>query len=343
VKYLSSIFLRLALVVVLYSLAAVVIDPHQNGRWRIFHNYLGQFNSDDYRAWRTSELKKFAAQGPVDGLVLGSSRADGITSQILERATGRRYFNFSVPGSTLSIISSVYAGVLHDGYRPRHLILGLDVEELLTRKKIEARQRAIAQGEIVPTLFQTAVNVRGVFDKDFAEFMVRILANVAGLPRFKTENEFKIEAGPAAAADQALRDEYAHRISTCGALLNTRFARLDLVSDLRFGVLYDILKLASDSGASVDIYMTPVNPLAEQQAIQGNRYVELRREAMTRLTREAAQRHYTLHDFGSASSFGGDDVHWVDCVHYGPVNAERMVHRMLPGCDDCSPAKTDGK
>ena len=326
VRYLTSTVLRIGLFALLYAFSALVIDPRQTGSWHLLPAPVV-----DDRTPKTQLFKRFANMGPVGGLVLGSSRTLMISPRLLGELTGLRYFNFAASGASVSDISSIYEGVLRDGFHPQHLVVGIDINALMGRTKVEERQRAIAEGSMVARVAQLLADIRSIYNSDFCYDMLRSLAFTAGLLKPKALNVFDVD-GTRLSRGDTLRSESEYRrdVSTCAATMHAQFARYDLVSNLRFADWERFVSRASADGAKVDIFVTPFNPIAEHELTEGTLYKSLRRDAMIRLARELGPFHFALHDFGDAASFQPEVAGWADCVHYDERNADRIVRRMFP-------------
>jgi hypothetical protein len=326
VRYLTSTVLRIGLFALVYALSALVIDPHQTGSLHIL-----PASVVDDRTPKTQLFKRFAGKGPVEGLILGSSRTLMISPRLLREITGLRYFNFAASGASVSDISSIYEGVLRYGLHPQHLVVGLDINWLMGRTKVEERQRAIAEGAMVARGTQLLIDIRSIYNSDFGYDMLRSLAFTAGLLKFKAENAFDVD-GTRLSRGATFRSEYEYlrNVRGCAATMHAQFARYDLVSNLRFAEWERFVSRASADGAAVDIFVTPFNPIAEQDLTEGTLYKSLRRDAMIRLARELGPFHFALHDFGDASSFQAEVAGWSDCVHYDARIADRIVREMFP-------------
>jgi hypothetical protein len=321
VHYLKFFLLRVGMFAFIYALAALVIDPRREGSLHL----IPASSLVDDRTSKTNLFEKFKSDGPVDGLVLGSSRTLNISPRVLGQLTGLRYFNFAVSAASISDIAKIYEDVLRNGSHPKSIVLGLDVNALLGRRKVEERQIAIAKGAAVARVTQLGTDLLKVFNVDFAHDMVLSVAFAAGLLKPKVINVFDVDGTslPHRTGFQS-EEEYRSSVSTCAATSHAQFERYDMVSDLRFAELKAILKRASSDGARVDIFITPLNPMAEQQITEGTVYNMLRREVTLRLSRESGQVHLTIHDV-DASFLQTGVAGWGDCVHYTDRNGNAIV------------------
>jgi hypothetical protein len=320
--------LRVGTFALIYALAALVIDPRQEGSLHLVPASL----LDD-RTPKTNLFKEFTSNGPVEGLVLGSSRTLAISPRLLSQLTGLRYFNFAISGASISDVAKVYESVLQNGSHPKNIIVGLDINALLGRRKVEERQIAVAKGAVVAGVTQLLLDVRKSFSVDFAHDMILSLALAAHLIKPASVNVFDA-AGTSLPHGTGFpsEEDYRRSVSTCAATLHAQFARYDMVSELRFAELDALLGRASADGAKVDIFITPVNPAAQQQLTEGTLYEVLRKDVMLRLSRETGKVHFTIHDFADLSFLQGGAAGWADCVHVTGQNGNGIVRAMLsPG------------
>uniref|UniRef100_Q01TN8 Uncharacterized protein n=1 Tax=Solibacter usitatus (strain Ellin6076) TaxID=234267 RepID=Q01TN8_SOLUE len=327
VKFLLSIILRLGACSAIYSAAALVINPNQTGPLHLFPPALV-----DDRIPKTRLIEKFASDSPVEGLVLGSSRALPISPKVLASMTGMRYFNFAVSAAKISDIAGIYEGVLGRGIHPRHIVVGLDVDHLLGRKKVEERKIAIANGAVVPRLYQFLLDVRSTFTVEYTHDMILWVAFQAGLLPARSGNVFDAAGTSVAHEGHLSKDQFHDAVSGCAARMHEEILRYDMVSDLQFADLKRLLLRASTDGAKVEFFTTPINPMAQSEIVEGTSYNSLRKTAMLRLSRELGQFRSSIHDLANARSLKEGVEGWSDCVHYTSRNGDVIIREILsPG------------
>ena len=324
-KFLISILLWLGVVSAIYGAAALVINPNQTGPLHVLPPVL----LDD-RIPKTDLFKKFASSGPVEGLVLGSSRALTISPRAIASLTGKRYFNFAVSAATISDDADIYEEVLRNGAHPRHIVVGLDVEHMLGRRKVEERQMAIVNGAVVPRLAQGLLDVRSVFTAEYAHDMTMSVAFHAGLVPRKISNNFD-PAGTEIAHGSGLmsQEQFQAAVSGCTAKIHAQIARYDMVSDLQFAGLKRLLTRAAADGAKVEMFTTPVIPMARPEIAAGTSYNSLREAAMLRLSLELERFHFSIHDLADTTALQDGVAGWSDCVHYSEGNGDKIIREIL--------------
>ena len=262
-KFLLSIILWLGVSSVIYGAVALVINPNQTGPVHLFRPAL----LDD-RVPKTDLFKKFAGSGPVEGLVLGSSRTLSISPRMLSTLTGKRYFNFAISAAKMSEVAGLYEEVLRYGAHPRHIVVGLDVNYLLARKKVEERQIAIANGAVLPLLAQLVLDLRSTFTVEYARDIFLWIGYQARLVPPKTGNTFEVDGTRMDVGGARLsKAEQQGRVHGCAGLMHTQFARYDGLSALQFGELKRLLKLAAADGARVEFFTTPFNPAVQSEMV----------------------------------------------------------------------------
>jgi hypothetical protein len=325
VKFLLSIILWLGVSSAIYGAVALVINPNQTGPLHFFAPALV-----DDRVPKTDLFRKFASSGPVDGLVLGSSRTLSISPRLLASLTGKRYFNFAISAAKMSEVEGIYEDVLRTGAHPRHVVIGLDVNYLLARKKVEERQLAIARGALVPRLAQLLLDLRTVYTVEYAHDMFLWFEYQAGMIPPKAGNTFDPDGTRVADGRRVVsREQVQGAVSGCAGLMHTQFARYDGLSEIQFAELRKLLARAAADGARVEFFTTPFNPNVQSEMVEGTAYNELRDAAMQRLTEELRPFHSSVHDLAKMSSLPSGEEGWSDCVHYSEQIGEAIIRQIL--------------
>jgi hypothetical protein len=290
--------------------------------------------------WGTRPIKAamLATATPApQALILGSSRVMTLAPVEVERATGLRTFNEAVDSAKAEdfyVMLRYAVEVAH--LKPRLLIVGCDVEAFHNQ---EPPHYYLQQ----PTLLATFLNHGVPRDWRWQQF-THLLSHQQ--TELSVISLYKIARGGSKATmrigpdGKTYFDEW-ERERTRGDLnLNSnieetveRFApRYDNytgLSEERLQYFKDTLKYAHDQQAEVVVFLTPIHPALER-GLRPHGYDARKREVASALLRICANRGVRFYDFSSTRSFGGDDSHFYDGVHFDEKLASLLVAHLLP-------------
>jgi hypothetical protein len=323
VKFVLSILLWFVVCSLVYTAAALAINPNQTGPLHLFAPVLV-----DDRVPKDALFQKFAGAGTVDGVILGSSRTLGISPRLLAARTGKRYFNYAVSAARMREVVEIYRDVLRSGAHPKHVLVGLDENNLLARAKVEERRVAIANGAIVPRLVQVVLDARLAFTAEYAGDMGKWIGFQAGLIPRKAGKTFDEAGGTVHRESGATKEQLRAAVAGCVVQTNAQIERYDTVSELQFAEIRTLLTMAAADHATVEFFTTPFDPLVAAEIGVGTAYPALREAALTRVARDSAPFGGRLRRISSDAVRGVDDDGWSDCVHYSDRVGEALVARL---------------
>ena len=230
----------------------------------------------------------------------------------------------------MSEVAAIYEEVLRYGAHPRQIVVGLDVDYLLARKKVEERQIAIANGAVVPRLIQLVLDIHSIFTVEYAKDMFLWMGYKAGLVPPKTGNLFEADgtrmdiAGVPLSKDQATGQGFwlcginAYAILPIRRAVGAPVRRVETAAypgrDRRRegGVLY--------------------HPLQSTGAIGNGRGYSVQRlagGAMLRLREELRPFHSSVYDLATTASLPQGEEGWTDCVHYSEQIGDVIIRQIL--------------
>ena len=212
---------------------------------------------------------------------------------------------------------------------PKRIIVGLDVDRLLGRKKVEDRRIAISNGAVIPRLTQFSIDILSTLSIDFARDMMMSIAFHGGLLPSKGGNVFGSSGAIQYRQRLISEEQFRAAVSGCAAQIHSQIARYDMVSDIQFGALKRFLARASGDGAQVEIFTTPYHPTALSEITNGTAYYGLRNQAMLRLSRELRPFYSALVDLSDSKFPVAGAEGWGDCVHYTGPNGDFIIEELL--------------
>ena len=318
----------------------VVIDPRGDFGTRLFPSVVY-----DARAQKLPLFQAFRGRGPVDGLVLGSSRAMKLRPTDLEARTGLRFFNFAVEGARPDDMLAIYAWVRHVGSRPKAVFLGLDVESLIVvddlHWKLEqngallgARVEALGTA---PSRWAGAWTEVGAYKRTFTFPYVRD-ASVALRVRlhpeanllnaaFETDGYFRYRrwemerphgGSPLTATMTDCLTGHARNYEIAGPGLRPLHVRR----------LEELVRQMHADGAHVTVWLTGVHPETVAYLKQRTSYMTRLEETRALLASFRARYGIDVHDLADMRSYDGTATGWYDCGHVDEDNA-RLIAEAL--------------
>jgi hypothetical protein len=324
--YIRGFLARLAILLSLYVGSIVVVDPYHARSLGWFPTVL----SDD-RPEKSGELRQFIREGPVEGLVLGSSRALTLNPKVLRQVSSLRYFNFAFNAATIPQIAEAFGSIRREGVRPKEIVIALDPNHLMGRRRPERRAQAIAQGSIIARAQQTVIDLRTFFSPTLAEDSLRSIGIALHLVHQNITSRFDGDGGllPEApqAAGQAVNDRQS-AMANCVAAYHGEFSRYDTVSEFRLGELEELLRTAAADGAVVTLLVTPLNPAVETEMVKDTAYMELSGQALSRVRVMAARYHFQVQSTSDLTDLTRAED-WSDCVHFRSTIADAIVPRLV--------------
>lgn len=300
----------------------------------------------DARAQKVARFTAYLARGPVDGVVLGSSRSLKIRPADLAERTGLRFFNFAVEGARSDDMLAIYWWMRERGVRPKVLWLGLDVESLIVTEglhwKLEqnaALMRALAGAQgAVPSRFDDARALVAAAKRTVtfgylrdAVLAVRLrfrpganLLNTAfepdgyfRYPRWELERAKGVSTFDQTFADCLDGHTRNYDVATAG-IRPHHVERLE-----------QLIRQARADGVRVTLWLTGVHPQIVQYLRERTTY-EVRLVETRRIV-EGWRARYGIEtsDLTDMTNYAGTADGWYDCGHPDEGNARRIVEAVM--------------
>ena len=318
----------------------VVIDPRGDFGTGLFPSVVY-----DARAQKLALFKAFRERGPVDGLVLGSSRAMKLSPSELEVRTGSRFFNFAVEGARPDDMLAIYAWVRHEGSRPKAVFLGLDVESLIVVDELHWKleqngallgARAEALGT-TPSWWVRARTEVGAYKRTLTFGYLRD-ASVAVRVRLHPESNLLNAVFEGAGYFRYRRWEVERAQGHSPLTATMTDCLIGHARDYEIAApgmrplhvmrLEELIRQMRADGVHVTMWLTGLHPEAVEYLKQRTSYAGRLEEARALLASLRAQYGIDAHDLSDLKSYGGTAGGWYDCGHVDEDNARRIAEAL---------------
>jgi len=323
-----------ALAAILYGLAVFTVNPIRD-----FAGGPASFPAvrSDYRSEKIALLDRYLKQGPVDGVILGSSRSmllNGARMGTSAPGAGNpRFFNFGLASAKGEdfLAALRWTARRQGGHMPRYVIIGVDVESLRDAKahgdSIHPLRHLATGDPALTEQFRTLVS-RTVTWSYARDTLFSIYLKL--VPR-KPAVEFREDGTMRYAARDAARDAGTFSLEAsmagCMADCRTKIESTTQLSKAQVDYLRQTVHEARDGGAEVAIWLTGPHPRTAAHMSQGTAYAELVRQSLD--TIRGIDPKARVFDFHDPSAYGGDIAAWYDCNHFDDTHARRIEHALM--------------
>jgi hypothetical protein len=308
-----------------YTALAYVINPARDFQG----NSAFPAVRSDYRSEKIALFDAFAAQGPVAGLVLGSSRSMLLNGERLRQISGgKRFFNFGLASAKAEDFLAALRFTLRRGQKPSHVIIGVDVESLR-----DARAhgdsihplRELAVGED-PAVKKAGTVARRIFTWSYAQDAAQSVY-LRAAPRMAAVG-FLADGTLQYLRRELQRSEGTFRLEPemagCMAASRRKIEDTSELSSVQIGHLKQAVAEARASGATVTLWLTGPHPRTAEHMSSGTAYSHLLAQTWG-ILRELDSRAFNLHD---PQSYGGSSSGYYDCNHFDNSHAQ-LIERLL--------------
>lgn len=309
-------------------------------------NPLGGFWGDHFPTsvpvTRARKVKLFEAwdrRGPVQGLILGSSKSMKLEPSVFSRATGLRYFNFSLSAGMLEDVGPVMSFVEDQKAPVREMTLALD-PQMFTGYNVPAELKD--DWELAPRLEGRAPTfgwkVAHVADL-LKEALSVSYANQVGIsimaavrhkePLHYFHADGYLEYRTRDRLIAAGRYNRAGAIAECADSFVDSLVKIHSFDPRQIALLDSILDRAHAHGIRVVLWITPGHPDLFARIAQHPEVAAFFRALPDTIRRIAAAHDVPVVNLQTIDLFGGDPDDFYDCVHFGAKNAALVTERLL--------------
>ncbi len=328
----------IAVLVVSQVFVARSVDPRGDFGGRRFPKVVY-----DARAQKQALFQKYLARGPVEGLVLGSSRSMKLRPSELKEHSGLRFFNFAVDLGQGEDFLAIYRWVREQGTRPKVVVIGLDTEALASDRprhwKLEKNRelRAMLEPDPITALagmrmwvarYKETLSLPYVGDTLLSlRLWLRPhedLLNVA----FQTDGYLRYPRWERERARRVF--DLDREIQACLPGQLKLFGGLGRARPERVAELERLVAAARNDGAIVKILMIGLHPSTVRFLTAKGTAVEAQ-TVINRAVVEDLKRRYGVesYDFSVLGPYGGTKTGWYDCAHVDETNATLMTRALM--------------
>lgn len=345
-RFLAAFLAAAAVLAALYAGIARWVDPR------------GQFGSglfpvveSDARAEKMRLFQAYATEGAPSGLILGSSRAMKVRPQVLERATGQRFFNFAVDNARAEDYLAIYRWVRQQGVKPTLLVVGFDVEALHDDDRAEASllhdgalmaalgsEGPAERGLLAPFRRSGAVRLAKQYKATFTvEYLTDVVTAVRlflipqsrPLPLMEFEPDGYLRYRRWEVERAAGRFRFDQDLERCLTKSAGRFEAMRGLSGRRRAYVQELADEARAEGARVIVWITTLHPLTTRYLEARTGYAGLL-DATRDYLRSLAALGVSSFDFSRPETYEGTDNGFYDCLHIDETNADRVMAALGP-------------
>ena len=301
----------------------------------------------DSRSEKTLLYAKAAAESPVTGILLGSSRTLTFQPADLDKETGLHFFNFAVQSARAEDHLAIYRWLCAQNKAPKQLVIGYDVELLHDGDPIDARlqQNGALWRQLHPDasepskigrFISTMTSEHGVspatlFSASYLMDSARSLWLLAIHAQRITDlaSDGTVRWQNWIAERRAGTFKLATRISDTKTEYSARYNRMHGLSAERQRVFADLLREAKDHDTHVTICLLPLHPDLHAYVTAKCNYDQLLRQTVAFLQEQSGRYGCDLIDCTDANRLGLAPDEWFDGAHVTESNAARLVHYAL--------------
>lgn len=292
------------------------------------------------RGLKLDLLQKYNSEGPVDLVVLGSSRSMKFSPELLQGLTGKRSFNAGVFSGGPNDYLAIYRVMKQQGIVPKTVLLGLDQDSLDPNNgpapdfSSNLALTAALKGTVPnrpARLWHRVTLYKQTLTPLYMQNLVESLwVKIHPRPAlFTFEQNGHEEERVMDAQMQAGTYPGAEKIAQCENVQTAKFAQFQEPSPELEGDLKQLLAEAATDHVQVVFWITPVQPdaLAKilEEPIAGRNF----QNAENHLLKIGADYQLTVRDLTDSRSFGSQSSTWYDCVHYSQADSDKIATKLF--------------
>jgi hypothetical protein len=297
--------------------------------------------SPNSRDLKLKLLEQYQRSGPVQVLILGSSRSMKLSPQLVEQLTGDRTFNASVFSGGPNDFLAMYRVIRQQGIHPKKLVLGLDVgflgqdnqptadflSNLTLTSALEGTQPSQAR-RLWHWLELYKDTLRPYYIKDTALSVWIKLRPRMPVHKFLPDGHLDYELWDL----QVRNGTYPRRrqLEDCTDQgMKSLAVSYPVSPELRNDLEQLVVETRRDHVALI-LWITPVHPDFLARISQVPEAADNFEQGRLQLLEIAKKYGLAVKDLTDIRSYGGHAEDWYDCEHYDETNAAEIVRTILP-------------
>ncbi|HYA18254.1 MAG TPA: hypothetical protein VEF06_12345 [Bryobacteraceae bacterium] len=326
-RFLSAFAISLILLVLVLFAAVTATDPSRY----FFGSPVPQIWPNNLRV-KVEFFRKFAADGKVTGLLLGSSRCGILEPEQADRMTGLRFFNACVYDASTDSMLALYRFFRRPAGPPEMIVVGIDT--FLLRAGAEPSQdlkgnyelsRQLEPG-LLPLWHYARLYPHYLRFQTFTDLGTSLRNWASPKPPI---DRFRPDGSLMASVESPARGPAGISPPEIEKLMVQYRAEFQSLSPGRLDRLRSLLSEASADGARIVLWITPVHPALRAAIDRVPSLASAEREARRAIAQLAVLYRARLFDLSGPDSYGGDPAGWVDPVHPGLPDARKELGLLL--------------
>ncbi len=288
----------------------------------------------DSRRAKLRLLHQYAEHGPVDGIILGSSRSLLMRPEALAGGSKERVFNFAVDNAHIEDFLAIYHYALAQGISPKFLVIGLDVASL---QSDDVHNPMFDRSDLKDYLTdvhakpsrsfsQSVADVKDLYTKDYLKDAFKsILMKIrhqAPKTKFRSDgyevqySGASVEAGEIGAGHDFTEDVKAYL---------ERLNGMHELSVSRLSYMRQLFAEANQHNTTIVVWLTPIHTRLYQLISEQTDYAQLIAKVNSQGADWASTYRVHYKDYSDIKTFGGAETAWNDPTHMACSNMDRVA------------------
>jgi hypothetical protein len=292
----------------------------------------------DSRRAKLQLLHRFAEQGPVGGLILGSSRSLLMRPELLSGSGESRVFNFAVDNAHAEDFLAIYHYAIAQKINPKFLVIGLDIASLHSD---DAHDHMFDRSELKNYLENTGdtsswppmkwlSDVKSLYTKDYLKDAFKAiwmkLRHQTPKTKFAVDGyEVQYSGAQSPAGEIGPLHDFSDDVKS----YMQRLSGMRDLSHKRLNYLRQLFTEARQHNATVVVWLTPIHPRLNELITQNTNYADLIKKVNVEAENWVSAYGIHYKDYSDIRTFGGLETAWSDSTHLDWRNMDRVAHALV--------------
>lgn len=327
----------LALLAVAYAAVVITVNPR-----REFWSERFPEQNPNSRARKIAMFEAYNAQGPVRGVLFGSSRSMNLRPQLFDELTGKRFFQFGVLAAVPEDYLALYRHLVRRGATIDVLVVGLDLASLSEGAPVPYDlQHSLSLQSLLrgttPTPLDRVAHALGKVKRMYTFSYALDTWSSVMAARLKREafNSFDPDGKmnyPVSERELASGTFDAERqMESCLGRLTTAHEGMKRLSPERTHDLELLVTEARAHGTDVVLWITPFHPRLAAVFDSTPRLRANNALAHAFIDSLRTRLNVDVRDLSRVDSYDGDPRDWYECAHFRDAEADRIARALVGG------------